>query len=330
MRAGTVTWRAATVALVVVAAGGALVKAAGLTTRYEEQLQRLRSEWRAAQVAQGLDPARGRKTLYDKYPTPEITLCKPVVIAPGASAAFTMGGRFTPQTTFLIDHDKVTLEPGAAAAGKYAATARVASDALPAVARLFAYAPVSGAWDRCGAVVVGAMPTMSLTASNGWTITLSPAARAWTVTDSGASIAYKAEYFEAGATAPFETMTGALTVSADSAPRTELTFDMQPGLAPNSAAAEYQALAAKMSDPQAFMRMSPREQAAFQKKLEEIGDRMTKEMESMAANVEAFQAKQAEFGCGNISVRLEDGKVTGGVGCGDKVRHLQLTGDITR
>ena len=34
----------------------------------------------------------------------------------------------------------------------------VAVDALPGFARLFAYAPVSGAWNRCGVVVIGAWP----------------------------------------------------------------------------------------------------------------------------------------------------------------------------
>ena len=98
------TGRAHGVLVMMLAIGvtGALVKAAGLTTKYDAEMKRLRGEWRAAQQAEGLDPNRGAKTLYDKYPTPEITLCKPVVIAPGGSAPITLGGKFPARTTFLM------------------------------------------------------------------------------------------------------------------------------------------------------------------------------------------------------------------------------------
>jgi hypothetical protein len=316
---------AVAVALITVGAAGALARAVGLTTKYGAEMQRLRSEWKSAQQAEGLDPIRGAKALYGKYPTPEITLCKPVVIAPGASAPLSLAGRFPERTTFLVDHDQVTLAPGPSTAAKYAATATVAGDALPGFARLFAYAPVSGAWNRCGVVVIGAAPSFSLTASNGWTIGLAPASKSWTVNGSSASLGYKAEFFKPGSTTPFETMTGSLTVSADDQPDTQYTFSMQPGNT-GSAMEEYQALAARMSDPQAFMKMTPKEQAAFQKKLEEVGDRMAKEMEAMTANPAAMIEKQAQFGCGSIDLTVDGTQVRGGVGCGQKVGHLTLTG----
>ena len=43
---------------------------------------------------------RGAKALYDKYPTPELALCKAAVVAPGASAPLTCSGTFGPKTTF--------------------------------------------------------------------------------------------------------------------------------------------------------------------------------------------------------------------------------------
>jgi hypothetical protein len=316
---------AVAVALITVGAAGALAKAAGLTTRYGAEMQRLRGEWKSAQQAEGLDPIRGAKALYGKYPTPEIALCKPVVIAPGASAPVSLAGRFPERTTFLVDHDQVTLAPGPATAAKYGATATVAVDALPGFARLFAYAPVSGAWNRCGVVVIGAAPSFSLTASNGWTIALAPAAKSWTVNGSSASLGYRAEFFKPGETTPFETMTGSLAVSADEQPDTQYTFSMQPGNT-GSAMEEYQALTARMSDPQAFMKMTPKEQAAFQKKLEEVGDRMATEMEAMTANPAAMLEKQAQFGCGSISLTVDGIQARGGVGCGQKVGHLTLTG----
>ena len=304
---------------------GALVRAAGLTSKYDAEMKRLRGEWRAAQQAEGLDPNRGAKTLYGKYPTPEITLCKPVVIAPGGSAPITLGGKFPAGTTFLIDHDQVTLTAGAGSASRYAATAAVAADAQPAFARVFAYAPVSGAWNRCGAVVIGAAPAFTLTASNGWTIALSPEGKSWTTTADSASMVYRAEYFKPGSTTPFEKMTGTLMLSTNDAPGGGHTFNMQPGNT-GSAMQEYQELVAKMGDPSAFLKMSAKERAAFEKKMEEVGDRMTREMEAMAANPTALIEKQAQFGCGSIDVSISGADASGQVSCGQKVGSLTLKG----
>lgn len=311
--------------LVVIGAAGVLTRAASLTSKYDAELQRLRAEWKAAQQAEGLDPNRGRKTLYGKYPTPEITLCKPVVIAPGASAPIGISGKFPDKTAFLVDHDQVTLEPGASTAAKYSARATVAADALPGAARLFAYAPVSGAWNRCGAVFIGGTPAFTLKASNGWTVTLTPEGKPWTTDASSASLAYRAEYFKPGVAAPFETMTGPLTISANDRPSREVTVSLQPGNS-GSAMQEYQELIAKMSDPQALLKMSPKERAAFEKKMEEVGDRMSKEMEAMSANPQAMVDKQAQFGCGSITLSETDGRIGGRVSCGEKVGSLTLTG----
>jgi hypothetical protein len=313
------------VVMLAVGAAGVLVKAAGLTSKYDAEMRRLRGEWRAAQQAEGLDPNRGAKVLYGKYPTPEITLCKPVVVAPGASAPISVSGKFPPKTTFLVDHDQVTITPGASSPTRYAATAAVAADAQPAFARLFAYAPVSGAWSRCGAVVIGAAPALTLTASNGWTIALTPDGRSWVTDTDSASIGYRAEYFKPGTPAPFEKMTGSLTLSTNDSPGGQYTFSMQPG-GTGSAMQEYQELVAKMGDPAAFMKMSAKERAAFEKKMEEVGDRMTKEMEAMSANPSAMIEKQAQFGCGSINLTLTGGDASGQVSCGQKVGSLTLKG----
>ena len=314
------------VAAMVAASGGALLRAANLTAKYDAELRRLRNEWRTAQQNEGLDPNRGRKALYGKYPTPEITLVKPIVIAPGSAAPISVGGRFAPGTTFLLDHDLVTLGTPVATATKYSASASVDAEALPGFARLFAYAPVSGAWSRAGVVLIGSAPTLSLTASNGWTIRLTPTAKTWSINGSDATLAYKAEYHKPGGAAPFETVTGALSLSDDAAPGASYSFNMQPGLG-GTALEEYQQLMSKMSDPAAFMKMSAKERAAFEKKMEEVGDRMTKEMEAMAANIAASQAKQAEFGCGSINVTITGRQATGNVGCGAKVGYLSLAGN---
>ena len=317
--------QAALVTIMAVGMAGVLVKAATLTSRYDAEMQRLRNEWRTAQQAEGLDPRRGAKALYGAYPTPELTLCKAAVVAPGASVPVTCTGRFGKTPTFLVDHDQVTMTPGTVSATSFAATLSVAADALPAFVRLFAYAPVSGAWSRQGVAVIGAAPTFVLTASNGWTMTLTPEARTWTVDHDAASIGYRAEYFKPGTTAPFEKMTGALNLSADDRPGNAYTFSMQPG-GTGTAMQEYQQLVAKMGDPSAFMKMSAKERAAFEKKMEELGDRMTREMEAMTANPAAMMEKQAQFGCGSITLSVEGAQVTGNVSCGQKVGSLNLQG----
>src|SRR5690606_41578973 len=66
-----------------------------------------------------------------------------------------------------------------------------APDALPTFARLYAYTPVSGAWRDLPAVLVGTPPTFTLTASNGWTVSLVPQAPAFRVDGTNASVTYK-------------------------------------------------------------------------------------------------------------------------------------------
>ena len=314
--------------LLACAASVVLLNAAGVSSRYDAEVARLRTAWSAAARAEGFDPRTGRKALYDAHPTPEITLAKAAVVAPGGSAPVSVAGRFKPDTVFLVDHDGVTLGTGVVAAGTFKATATVAPDALPAFVRVFAYAPVSGAWDSAGLVVIGTAPAFTLTASNGWTIRLTPEGKGWSVNGEEATHSYKAEYVKPGEAAAFETMTGALRVSAQERPDTRYTFSMQPG-ATGTAMAEYQALMAKMSDPAAFAKMSEKERAAFDKRMEEVGDRMTRELEAMSANPAAMIEKQASFGCGSISLEVGAGAIAGSVGCGQKVGSLRLVGKRT-
>ena len=90
---------------------------------------------------------------------------------------------------------------------------------------------------------------------------------------------------------------------------------------------EYQALVAKMADPAAFAKMSAKERAAFEKKMEDVGDRMTREMEAMTANPAAMIEKQAQFGCGAITLTIDGTQASGSVSCGQKVGSLTLKGE---
>ena len=171
------------------------------------------------------------------------------------------------------------------------------------------------------AVVIGATPAFALTTSNGWTIALTPAGRrGWPTPTRRRSVTGRR--IQAGHAAPFETMTGALTaLRTATRPGSALTFGMQPG-GTGTAMQEYQELVAKMGDPAAVREDVREGRAAFEKKMEEVGDRMTREMEAMTANPAVMQEQQARFGCGSITVTVAGGQVSGNVACGQKVGSL--------
>src|SRR5262249_32674886 len=117
------------------------------------------------------------KAMYAKYPTPELTLCKPILIAPGASAPLTLNGKFVEKTTFLVANDQVEIEDGTIAAGagtaaagpgrRYTTKVTVAADTAAGYAPIFAISPVSGAYTSCPAVfVAGPAPQYALTGDN--------------------------------------------------------------------------------------------------------------------------------------------------------------------
>src|SRR5690349_3792216 len=106
---------------------GAIVRAG--STKFWEKRRALNASLKADQERLGLAGRGNEKTLYAQYPTPELTLCKPVVIAPGASAPVTLTGKFSDKTTFLVANDHVELETGTVAAGRFTSKVTAAVDA---------------------------------------------------------------------------------------------------------------------------------------------------------------------------------------------------------
>jgi len=307
------------------ASAGVIVKAATLADRYQAEMQRLRREWQAAQQAEGLVGSAQRKALYAKYPTPELTLGTVVQVAPGGSAPLTVTGTFSPQTTFLVPNDQLTLEAPTVAAGRFSATVKAAPDAVPAFVRVLAYTPVSGAWRDVPAVLVGTPPSFALTASNGWTIALVPQAPAFKVEGSGASVAYKAEFRKPGESAPFEVAMGTVTLDAQHSPTTEWSFSLASAES-GSAMAEMQEIQAQMSDPQAFMRMSDAQREALMARLEKVTERLGQEAQAALNDPSVMQRKQDAFGCQHLTLVLASPTVSGTVSCGKDVGRLTLTG----
>ncbi|MCX6552619.1 MAG: hypothetical protein NTY02_16725, partial [Acidobacteria bacterium] len=172
----------------------------------------------ADQAAAQLRGEANRKKLYELHPTPELPLAKPVLMAAGASAPLSIAGKFSDKTTFVSATDGVELTNPVVAANAFKATVSAAAGLPPGWGRVYAFSPVSAAEAWTPAVFVGSPMTFTLTATNGWTIKLVPEATAFTIEKPGtATVTYKAQYFKPGATTPFETTSGSLTVQAESA-----------------------------------------------------------------------------------------------------------------
>ena len=317
---------AAIAASLVVGSATVLVRAAGLTAKFDAEVRRLRTEWRVEQEAAGLPERTKRKELYAQYSTPEITLCKAATIAPGASAPVSLTGKFPAKTAFVMENDQVTLDAGTSSTTTYRAMATVAADAYPSYGRLYVYAPVSGAYNRCGAVLVAAMPSFDLTAAKtGWTIKVTPTAKAYTFSGGQASLPYRAEYFKAGETTPFETAVGELSLSINDAPRSNYTVQMTAGEV-GLLMQELQAVQKQMGDPMVFMKKPAKEQQAVYNKMNAITDKLTKAQEKLYADPTIAQKMQDEFGCGTINLQLSERGVTGSINCGRNLGSLNVTG----
>ncbi len=198
---------------------GAVVRA-GSATKFWEKRAEMNRELRAEQQRLGLNGSANQKALYSQFPTPEITLCKPVVIAPGGSSPVALGGKFAEKTVFLAANDDVTLE-GTLAAGKFTGTATAVADAGPGWAPVHAIAPVSGANRSCGAIFVGPVTPFEFKGDNGWTIKLTPQAKAFALSSEDATLPYAVTFFKDGEAKPFKTMATSMTFRQSDNPSRE-------------------------------------------------------------------------------------------------------------
>lgn len=264
--------------------------------------------------------------VYAKYPTPELALCKPVIVKPGGKATISINGKFADNAAFLMENDQVQLSGITATPTTYTATATVAPDAVPAFGRLFIYTPISGAYAGCGAIVVGATQTYELTAANGWKVKLTPQATDFTVDGKEASLPYLVEYFKPGQSAPFETASGSMDISASGRPSTQYTMVTQAGRGA-LLAKQLEIVQRQLGDQETFSKRPAQEQATLTAKLAALNAQMTKEQEKADADPAAARRREEEFGCRAISFTLDGSNVTGRIGCSTKVGSpLTFTG----
>ena len=308
------------VALLALALAGAVVRAAG-RKKFQDARAQLLEQFQSERQAQGLAAPNQRAALFKKYPTPEIGLVKPLAVSPGQTAPISLSGRFAERTAFLVDNDDVELVNPVASATGFKATLKTAPTALPGFASLHAFTPVSGAWARSAVAFVGTPSALTFSASNGWTVKLTPEARAFEVEGREARVPYRVDVHRAGEAQPFEKMSGTLRIGADDVPGESFHLSLQTANA-GSAQAELEALQKKyFSDPQAMMKLSAQEQEALAKKMQALTDRMTKEMQAALADPAAVQRKEDEFGCRSLSFSVGG---DGSLQCGRKLGTLRL------
>ena len=156
---------------------GAVVRAAG-ATKFWEKRAAMQRELRAEQQRLGLDGSRESEGALLAVPDAGDHAVQAGGDAPGGSAPVSLGGKFAEKTVFLAANDDVTLD-GTMAAGKFTGTATAAADAGPGWAPVHAIAPVSGANRSCGAIFVGPVAAFEFKGDNGWTIKLTPKAKAF-------------------------------------------------------------------------------------------------------------------------------------------------------
>ena len=204
------------------------------------------------------------------------------------------------------------------------ATVTAAAGLPPQWARVHVFAPVSLA-ETWTPVFVGVPQAFELKASNGWTVKVTPEAKTFAVSEREARVGYKAEYFKPGATTPFETTSGPLTISANDAMVGRYNLMLSPGQS-GSAMEEYQELSKKMVEMMQAGKVGTKEFDALQKKADAAEARWMKEMVSLVADPAAAQKKQDAFGCQTIGLTVRGQAATGSISCGKDVGTLEVTG----
>ena len=319
-----------TAAAVVLGLGMAgAVARAGSATKFWEKRAAMNRELRAEQQRLGLGGRENQKALYTQFPTPEITLCKPVVIAPGGSAPVSLTGKFVEKTVFLAANDDVALD-GALAAGKFTGTATAAADATAGWALVHAIAPVSGANRSCGAIFVGPVAAYEFKGDNGWTIKVTPQAKAFALAERQATLPYAVTFFKDGEAKPFKTMASAITLREDDNPSRDLYMTLTPSGAAGSPEAELAEIQRKLSQPDAYKKLG---MAEIGRLSERMGKLMEVQMKDMSSPdyAERMQKEQEQFGCHGISFSMKAGAATGNVSCGRAVGSngsVKLTGGV--
>jgi len=250
--------------------------------RFQKKLDALFAACQAEQKRLGM--ARG-DVVYQKYPTPELKLTRPLRVTPGATAELVLPGQKA-GTRILFEADELSVEKESSVGSEYRATVRASPSAGPGSAIMHVYAPVSCATDQ-RTVYVGGRYQWDLKGSNGWRIQVR------TVDErlgggQEPSLLCKADFSRAGEPKPF--VTRDMVVTLPRLPERHYAFATpdQGASQPAIDQARLNQLVMKMTDA----RSSPEERVRAQK-----------EMERMTGSVQA-EAEKMMKGCSHLVLEL--------------------------
>ncbi len=304
--------------------------AAGLTRASLKKFEQRRDAiMEASQKEQKRLGLTDRVGLYAKHPSPEIGLVSCLMLQPGATGELVVKGKFQPGTQFVISSDNIEVLKETATATEYRATIKALAGTGPDFAGIEAYTPVSGANDRSRNVVfIGGRYEWDLQAANGWRIKahneVDP--RCGSGNDGDSSVKYMLEFFKGTETTPFAKREASLhysqydaTYSFSISDQDEEAMDFE---------AEMKNMYAKMSNPN----LSDAEREKLMARMQTLTQKMMAGATDMAAiqkKAAAEEAKKKEFGCRDMSLKVEaGGAVSGQVRCGQNVGGQKLTGTM--
>jgi len=157
----------------------------------------------------------------DESGTPTMALAAIADLAPGSDAEFSVSGSFGAKTKFAMAGRGFTMTTRSSGKGTFEGTVHAAPDTLPGAAVLRA-TNRHGTGEAPVAYVTGTW-LIEGTTDNGWRVRLSPAAS----TRRGV-LAFRGEFFDGAAKAPFTTREAKITLGAQTADTSSYVVSLAP------------------------------------------------------------------------------------------------------
>jgi len=293
-------------------------------SKYQQKRQEILAACKAAR--EKLTPEE-QKQLAAKCNTPEIALISPAVVKPGDTVEVILTGKFPAGTSFIFESDGIEVLKESSAANIYRATVKVDPGRGPESLSVSAYIPVCCKnTNRSNAIAITGNFEWELKAANGWVVkahAIAPAAGSAPTTE----LNYALEFYRASETAPFAKRRATLHPSTYSEPPSYyFSINNQDESAMN-AEQEMESIGKQMQNPN----LSEADRDKLMKRIGAMTESMTKEAQKMSDPnyIKQLQAKEQEFGCTAINLKVQAGAATGNMHCSEKVgQDIKLTGTM--
>jgi len=333
---------AAVVVVILLVAG--VIRA--VSDRHAERRDAILAACRSELKSAGLTAAAAK----NKYPTPELALCRCARVTPGGVGEVVVRGTFRQGTKFLFNSDKVQVVKEALVASpgqkesEYHVTIKAAQVSLPEFISLESFEPQLCRGISCPAVYIGGKYEWNFTADNGWKIQLRQVKEPGCGQGETTAV-YHAEFFRPSEAKAFEASDVRVGCHQDecdgnfeegrgaTAQQQKLMTAMQ-NVSPEEKkrseqrVKELQAqMEVEQKKMQNFANLSAAEQKKIMDRLQEIGKQMAEALtpKGVAAAQKEMEQNKAEFGCHNINFALKGNALEGNMSCGEKVgNHGQL------